>query len=287
MTERYLENGLRALEAGSGKTTIVLISGWPQTAEAFLPLFPHLEPHYHLLAIDPPGLGRSKPPSDGTYGAVSISKVMLQAVNSAVSSPYHLVGHDIGAWIVYPWALQASERLLSVTLIDGSVTSLAAPLPYPLPYEVNLKLFQFSFNALPELPELLTNGREREMLNWLFNTKAVHSDRISQNARDFYVRCYSQEGAMSRGFEYYRAVAANKEPEKELASGRKLGLPVVAIGADHGIGSALGAVLQPGTEGKVHGFVIEDCGHYVMEEQPEKTSEILLKVFQEIGVWDD
>lgn len=283
MASRFLENGLHALQAGTGNTTVVFVSGWPETAEAFLPLFPYLQPHYHLLAIDPPGLGRSAPPRDGFYSTVSISKLMMQTVEAAVSSPYHLVGHDVGAWITYPWAHQASDRLLSVTLIDNSIASLPAPLTYPLPHGVNLKLFQFSFNALPGLPEILTAGREREFLDWLFETKAVHPDRIARSVRDHYVQCYSQKGAMSRGFAYYRAFSDSAKDEKKLVSGQKLGLPVIAIGGIQGAGSTVSRSLQPVTEGEVRGFVVEDCGHYVMEEQPEKTAEILLQVFREIG----
>ena len=59
-------------------------------------------------------------------------------------------------------------------------SGLAPPRDFPLPFEVNKKLWQFSFNILPELPELLTRGRERELFDWLFNNKAVHPERITR-----------------------------------------------------------------------------------------------------------
>jgi hypothetical protein len=57
----------------------------------------------------------------------------------------------------------------SLTLPDAAIPGLAAQQTYPLPYEVNLKMWQFSFNVLPELPEVLTKGREKELFNWLGN----------------------------------------------------------------------------------------------------------------------
>ena len=85
-------------------------------------------------------------------------------------------------------------------------------------YDLNVKLWQFSFNTLPELPEILTHGRERELFDWLFQHKARHPDRISATHRDRYVTCYSKDGAMSHGFAYYRAVAESAAQNLEFAS---------------------------------------------------------------------
>lgn len=92
-------------------------------------------------------------------------------------------------------------------MLDSAVPGCSTPHTFPLPSEINVKLWQFSFNTLPDLPEILTHGRERELLDWLFKHKSVHPERISANHRDRYVECYSKAGAMSNGFPYYRAVA--------------------------------------------------------------------------------
>ena len=69
---------------------------------------------------------------------------MNDAVSSELNEPFHLVGHDIGAWIVYPWAHGFPQNILSVTFIDGAVPGLSAPNRFPLPASVNIKLWQFS-----------------------------------------------------------------------------------------------------------------------------------------------
>lgn len=53
-----------------------------------------------------------------------------------------------------------------------------------MPYEMNVKLWQFSFNRLPELPEILTQGKEKELLDWLFEMKAVRPERITRAKRE-------------------------------------------------------------------------------------------------------
>jgi pimeloyl-ACP methyl ester carboxylesterase len=271
-----LEHGLRALRGGMG-STVVLLPGWPETAEAYSEVFPLLAEHHRVLAIDPPGLGESAPSARG-YDTAAISRMLEEAVGNTVDAPIHLVGHDVGAWIAYAWAAQFPERLRSLTLLDSSIPGLAKPQNFPLPYETNLKLWQFSFNALPELPEVLTQGREREVLDWLFNRKSEHPERISPARRNRYVECYSRPSGMSQGFAYYRAVA--QSAQQNLAfSQNKLPMPVLTLGGKSATGDNLRRSMEPFAV-HVEGGVIEDCGHYVMEEQPEQVAGRLLAFFK-------
>ena len=100
----------------------------------------------------------------------------------------------MGAWIAYAWAAQFPGRVRSLTLIEATVPGLAPPLSFPLALETNIKLWQFSFNSLPDLPELLTKGRERELFDWLFKHKAVYPERVSVANRERYVDCYAKTG---------------------------------------------------------------------------------------------
>jgi pimeloyl-ACP methyl ester carboxylesterase len=271
-----LEHGLRALRGGTG-SAVVLLPGWPETAEAYSEVFPLLAEHHRVLAIDPPGLGESAPSTTG-YDTAAISRILEEAVAHTVDAPFHLVGHDVGTWIAYAWAAQFPERLKSLTLLDAGIPGLAKPQSFPLPYEANLKLWQFSFNTLPELPEILTQGRERELLDWLFNRKSEHPERISPARRSRYVECYSRPGGMSQGFAYYRAVA--QSAKQNLAfSQNKLPMPVLALGGKSAVGDNLRSSMEP-LAVHVEGGVIEDCGHYVMEEQPEQVAERLLAFFK-------
>lgn len=273
-----LGSGLHALAAGSG-SPVVLLPGWPETAEAYNEVLPSLAERHHVLAIDPPGLGESSESTQG-YDTGSISKQLEGAVRSSTPSPIHLVGHDVGAWIAYAWAAQFPERIRSLTLLDSALPGLAAPLSFPLPPEVNIKLWQFSFNTLPDLPEALTQGRERQLFDWLFERKAQHPERLTQARRDHYVECYSRPGAMSRGFAYYRA-AARSASQNLAFSKAKLQMPILALGGKSGVGDRLRMSMESLGD-HVEGGEIEDCGHYVMEEQPEVVSSRLLGFFKRV-----
>ena len=131
ISEQVLAQGIRTLRGGSGPL-VVLLPGWPQTAEAYDDLFPMLTAQHQVLALDPPGLGESAPSLEG-YDTARISRTLAAAVEGVAEGPYHLVGHDVGAWIAYAWAAQFPERLKSLTLLDSAVPGCSAPRTFPLP----------------------------------------------------------------------------------------------------------------------------------------------------------
>ena len=141
-------------------------------------------------------------------------------------------------------------------------------------------MWQFSFNTLPDLPEILTAGRERELFDWLFKHKSEQLERIPQANRDRYVEAYARPGAMSRGFAYYRAVVESAKQNKEFSK-TKLVMPVLALGGRSATGDRLKDAMQS-LAVRVEGGSIEDCGHYVMEEQPEVVAHKLLGFFEHV-----
>ncbi|KAL2201753.1 alpha/beta-hydrolase [Sarocladium strictum] len=281
---RILSSGLRALVAGHGPV-IVCVAGWPQTAEAFLDVLPALSQEHKVFVLDPPGLGDSAPSSEG-YDTQTVSKILQTAIRNEIgqSTRYHLVGHDVGAWIAFSWAALDRQHLRSVTLMDATILGFVPKSTFPLPYEANIKSFQFAFNRLPNLPEILTAGRERELLNWLFDQKSVHPERITQARRDIYVDAYSRPGAMSRGFAYYRDFIAGAEANQRAMAKELLNVPVLTVGGDHAAGEAMKPVPANVTKqtSLSRSISLEGCGHYLMEEQPEACARTILDFIRDI-----
>ena len=78
--------------------------------------------------------------------------------------------------------------------------------PSGIPNEtVNLKSWQFAFNRLNDLPEILVQGHEQAYLAWIFATKSTRTYAIESAALEEYTRQYSVPGAMRAGFAWYRA----------------------------------------------------------------------------------
>ena len=83
ISEQVLAQGVRTLRGGSGPL-VVLLPGWPQTAEAYDDLFPRLTAQHQVLALDPPGLGESAPSSEG-YDTARISRTLAAAVEGVAT----------------------------------------------------------------------------------------------------------------------------------------------------------------------------------------------------------
>jgi pimeloyl-ACP methyl ester carboxylesterase len=271
-----LAHGIRAIAGGQGqRPPLIVIPGWPQTAEAFGGIFEALAEKHRFFALDPPGLGDSSAPS--SYDTTTVSKLMAEAIHDVVGDgPYHLIGHDVGGWIAYPWAAQFQSRVKSLSILDASIPGFLPQFQFPMSRRTNMRLWQFSFFALPDLPEILTRGRERELLTWFFNLKTVNTDSFRKDHFERYIQTYSKPGAFSRSFEYYRAFEKSAEQNLEFAK-RPLDVPTFALGGASSVGASMVDLVQKFAASKVSGGAIDDCGHFLPEEQPSAVAQKLLE----------
>jgi pimeloyl-ACP methyl ester carboxylesterase len=153
---------------------------------------------------------------------------------------------------------------------------------------VNLKSWQFSFNRLNDLPEILVQGHERTYLAWIFATKSTRSYAIDAEAVDEYTRQYSAPGAMRAGFAWYREnFDAEGLAQAKVRAAKRLTMPVLALGGSDGVGDALRATVATLGD-RVQGGAIapkqasrgDGCGHFLPEECPDELTEAVIKFWQ-------
>ncbi|WP_432056548.1 SDR family oxidoreductase [Streptomyces sp. bgisy022] len=107
-----------------GRPTVVLVHGYPDSKEVWGRLAPRLAEHFHVVAYDVRGHGRSTAPSP-LRGGFTLEKLTddFLAVADAVSPgrPVHLVGHDWGS--VQAWEFvtvaRTEGRIASFTSMSG------------------------------------------------------------------------------------------------------------------------------------------------------------------------
>jgi microsomal epoxide hydrolase len=200
-----------------------------------------------------------------TYIDAFLNELKLESV--------HFIGHDIGAWIGYAYAVRHADRVKRLALIDAAIPGIAPADAFALtPDRIN-KTWHFSFNALPDLPEALVAGRERLYLAWLFNARSVNKSAIDDAAITEYTRVYSAPGAMSAGFAYYRAIFDSIAQNRETAA-NKLPMPVLTIGGAQWLGNMMEKMVAPVAPG-LRAEVVENCGHFVPEEAPQAVVRLL------------
>jgi pimeloyl-ACP methyl ester carboxylesterase len=96
-----------------------------------------------------------------------------------------------------------------------------------------------------------------------------------------YLRVYRQPGALRAGFSYYRAIPKDiADNAAGLAAGFKLPMPVLALGGDRSWGRRMEVVDSLRRVAvDVRGGVVENCGHWMPEEQPAELLRQLLAFF--------
>jgi pimeloyl-ACP methyl ester carboxylesterase len=146
---------------------------------------------------------------------------------------------------------------------------------------VNVKTWQLAFNRLDDLPEILLQGRERELLTWLFQNKSARPWTITPSDLGEYVRVNAAPGATRAALSYYRH---NLGPagiaETPARAERKLAMPVLAFGADMGVGALVLDTMRL-IAADARGGVFAGCGHYVAEEAPRAVAEQIIRFMGE------
>ena len=251
------------VEGGSGET-VVLVPGWPQSWYAWRHVMPSLAQSRRVIAIDPPGLGESGTPA--AYDTATIAGYIDALLHTLNLARVDFVGHDIGAWLGYAYAVRHPAKVRRLTLIDAAIPGIAPADAFALtPDRIN-KTWHFSFNALPDLPEALVAGRERLYLAWLFNTRTTNKAAIDDAAIDEYTRVYSAPGAMRSGYAYYRAIFDSIAQNKATAA-TPLSMPVLAVGGAQWMGPMMEAMVAP-VAADLRVKIVAGSGHFVPEEAP-------------------
>jgi len=271
------------ITAGTGEP-VLLLPGWPESLIAYRKVVPLLVgAGRRVIVLDPRGLGESDKPAGGydlDTAAADLHK-FIGATNLATPGGIDIVAHDIGSWIAHSTALNypgdVKRLVLTEVLIPGFIPTPANAVPSEA---ANLRSWQFSFNRLNDLPEILVQGREREYLSWIFATKSTRTYAIDAEAIDEYTREYSAPGAMRAGFAWYRAnFDADGLAQAKARAAKRLTMPVLALGGSDGVGDLLRTTLGPYGD-RVQGGVLAGCGHFLPEECPAELTDALVNFWK-------
>ena len=262
--------------------TVLLLAGFPESWYAWRKIMPQLAGDYQVIACDLPGQGDSDRPADGYDTQALANRVHGLLVRLGVER-HALVGHDVGSWVAFPYAAMFGSALCGLVLMDAGIPGITLPDALPTAPDRAWRTWHFAFHTIPDLPEMLITGREREYLDWFLRRKTANPETFADADLDEYLRVFKKAGGLRAGLAYYRAASESAEQNRLLAAKGKLKMPVLALGSDQGSIPDMAGPLHACAE-DVRGTSIANCGHFLPEEQPEAVAKELLAFLREVQI---
>ncbi|HKG87163.1 MAG TPA: alpha/beta fold hydrolase, partial [Nitrososphaeraceae archaeon] len=152
---------------------VVLLHGWPETWYAWHKIMPALAKNYTVIAPDLRGLGDSSKPPTG-YDGKTVAEDIHQLVTQLGFETINLVGHDIGAFVAYPYAAAhpTEVKRLVVMEVPPPINGIFPPPSLAVP------LWWLFFQQTLDVPEALTQGKEMTYLSWFYQNLAYNPAAI-------------------------------------------------------------------------------------------------------------
>jgi pimeloyl-ACP methyl ester carboxylesterase len=271
MREERLRSGLmmRWYEHGPKDAPAALfVHGFPELAVSWTHQFAGLADRYRLLALDTRGYGGSDAPFwFWSYSMRKVARDCVDLLDAIGVDRAHLVGHDMGAAIVWEAVQHFESRFRSLAIVNGpclplmyrNVFKQAGPSSY-----VWRMLVPFYFESYAK--------RDPEyFLRDCFHRDDDHRRVFTPEVIEAYAKHIRARGLPA--VNYYRACAYF--PTFSLYP---VHIPVRLIFGEHD--PWVGAFLRDpktyaGFVQQIDSVLIEDKGHFVQQQAPEEVNEAL------------
>jgi pimeloyl-ACP methyl ester carboxylesterase len=257
---------LHYLTAGHGPA-VILLHGYAETSLMWRPLIPRLADRFTVIAPDLPGIGDSDVPKDGLDMKTAAIRIHTLATSLGIQKA-RVVGHDIGLMVAYAYAAQFPDEVEKLVVMDAFLPGVPG---WELAYD-SPDFWHFRFHG--PTPEALVAGRESIYFAYFWNDLAADKMRsLPDSDREAYVAAYSRPGRMRAGWAYFASWPDTAKDFAQMAQ-TKLRMPVLSIAGERASAAILGPQMKlVATDVQV--IVLNDTGHWLMEERPKETMDAL------------
>jgi pimeloyl-ACP methyl ester carboxylesterase len=261
--------------AGQGQP-VVLLHGWPQTWYAWRKIIPALSRLYRVIAPDLRGLGDSSRPASG-FDKKTVAQDVAELLQSELGiEGAYVVGHDWGGPVAFALAAYHPGLVSKLVMLDAAVPGDGSGT-----FSQNGRRWHHALHQTAELPEQLIRGREDLYLGWFYRHYGHLPGAITPEDEQEYLRTYASEETTRTGLAYYRSIEQDVSTNAEYLREHRLGMPVLAYGGAQAFGrggETLSSLRRVATH--VEGGIVEQCGHWIPEEQPEFITGEMIRFFE-------
>jgi pimeloyl-ACP methyl ester carboxylesterase len=262
---------LHYFQLGEQGSPILLVHGFPETSRVFERLMPHLAASHRVFAVDLRGFGQSSKAQPG-HDSARAAEDLHAFIKHLGLDPVHLLAQDISGTIAFRLAAGHPELFRSVAAIETGLPGFGLEM---LADVGKGGAWYIGVLATEGAAEAFFRGRERALvLDFILPAATARMDSIPTGTLDAIVADYARPGGWSGARALYASMLLEGPEIQSLAAERPLTLPVLAIdrqGSDFTLKS-FGAAHA----GVVRHATIDDVGHYIALEAPDRLADILL-----------
>jgi pimeloyl-ACP methyl ester carboxylesterase len=267
-----LRNATIHYVSGGNGPAIIFLHGFSQDWYEFSQIMCLLANRYTVIAVDLPGIGKSKATQVAYDAETQANDIHELASQLTIKDPY-IVGHDMGGMIAYAYARLYPCETRGIAILDGPLpgtpsTDLMVKLPF---------LWHFAFHRLPKLPERLIRGHEYTYFKKAFFLRFAKVKQAMTDAdMRHYASAYTTPEQLRAGLGLYRTYRKNQTFMR--AHRDELRVPILLLEGNY-------VSTKPGPTAKelankfgcrnVIAQVVVGCGHFMATEQPQVIADLL------------
>ncbi|MBT4161277.1 MAG: alpha/beta hydrolase [Gammaproteobacteria bacterium] len=287
---------LEVFEAGEGGIPVLLAHGWPEHAFSWRFQIPALvEQGYHVIVPNQRGYGRSgRPDAVEAYDCHHLTSDQLRLLDALGIERAVFVGHDWGALVVWHQATLNPDRVAGVANLSVPFIPRTPADPVALMERMRGPDFYIvHFNRRPGVAATAFEQNTRRFLSNLYRTKQwLETDvnqpsgmsivqfaeedfdlgelMMSEEELDVFVEAFNESG-FHAPCNWYRNFTRNWETTEDVE--QKVVHPALMIYGKHDMVQPLD---MTGYVDDLEAHTLE-CGHWIQQEKPEETNQILLE----------
>jgi pimeloyl-ACP methyl ester carboxylesterase len=267
------------VEAGQGPL-VVLLHGFPEMWWSWRHQIQALaDAGYRVIAPDLRGYNDSE--KRGPYDLDTLAEDVRALIEHAGEKQAIIVGHDWGGAITWHFAAVFPEYCRKIAVLNCPHPKMLLAALRSNPKQIRKSWYIFAFQ-IPFLPEFALTRAQGAMIRSMYRKGVVDPTNFGEEEIAPMIEAIRKPGAAAAAVNYYRSSVREGLLHPKRSKGiRKIQAPTCLIWAKDDFALDYEA-LVPGTEKLVPLLqlkTIDQCGHFVHEEQPHKVNELLLGFF--------
>lgn len=263
---------------------LLLLHGYPQTHVAWHAVAPVLAKHFTLIIPDLPGygdsLGPEPDPAHLNYAKRTTAKTLVDLMTTLGHERFSLAGHDRGGRVAYRMALDHPDRIKRLAVLDIVPT---LDTWETMNWEQALKTYHWPFLAQPApLPERIISQDPDFYIQHLLDRWILDGNSLAPEVAAHYRQQFHKASVVAATCADYRAGASQDvvHEREDRAAGRGITSPLLVV---WGKGYSLNEGNSPAETWRTWAGEVSEvalnCGHFVMEEEPDACAEALQRFF--------